>query len=304
MRSSLRFPLIFATLAVAILLASCGVGGRQYLYVADGVTGAVAQYALPLTNTAIPQFTLTVSAVDGLAVDGAGNLVVGSGYPANAVSIFKAPVSTRSVATSWIPVNAGVWTVTLNGAGDLFVPNFGSPAQVALFRQPLSSLSTSAHTIASGLHAPVGSVVDPSGNLIVADLVGGAALVVFASPYTAAPAVITPVAGDGNTFYGQPAICGTQLFVPVYYSNATGGSVAVFNLPLAASSTPAYSIANLTEPHVVTFDRIGNLYVGGGDGTVRVFAAPFSASSEPVVTLTNAQSSGYPWHIWGLAVTQ
>lgn len=303
MRFCARIPLIFAILLLAILLASCGIGGRQYLYVADGVTGAVSQYALPLTSNARAEFTLNVSAVDGLAVDAAGNLVVGSGYPANAVSIFKAPVSARSVAASSIPVSAGVWTVTLNGAGDLFVPNLGSPAQVALFRQPLSSLSTTAHTIASELHAPVGSVVDRSGNLIVTDLVGGAALVVFASPYTAAPAVITPVVGDSNTFYGQPAIWGTQLFVPVYYGSAAGGSVAVFTLPLTASSTPAYSIADLTQPHVVTFDRSGNLYVGGGDGTVRVFAAPFSAASTPVVTLTNTQSSGYPWHIWGLAVT-
>lgn len=303
MRLHARFRLIFAILLLVISLAACGSGGRQYLYISDSVTGAVAQYTLPLTSTSKANFTLTVSSVNGLAVDAAGNLVVGSGYPANSVSVFHAPVSAASVAGAWFAVGSGVWTVTLNSGGDLFVPNFSSPAEMAVFQHPLTSLSGPAQTITSGLHAPVGSVLDSSGNLIVADLVGGAALVVFASPYTAAPAVVTPVVGDSHTFYGKPAIWGTQLFVPVYYGNSMSGSVAVFNLPLTASSTAAYSIPNLTEPYVVAFDRSGTLYVGGGDGTVRIFNAPFSASSTPAVTLTNTQSSGYPWHIWGMAVT-
>ncbi|MHB8229690.1 MAG: hypothetical protein ACYDG0_02725, partial [Vulcanimicrobiaceae bacterium] len=69
------------------------------------------------------------------------------------------------------------------------------------------------------------------------------------------------------------------------------GLVDVYNLPMNASSTPAYTIAN-TDPHALAVDGTGTLYVGdqhGGSGTgsVDAYAQPLSASSKAAYSITS-----------------
>jgi hypothetical protein len=93
-------------------------------------------------------------------------------------------------------------------------------------------------------------------------------------------------------------IIGNQLFIDDVAG--TFGKVDVYNLPLTAASTPAFSITNgINTPEGAAADLNGRLYIGNlTNATVTVYTAPFSAASAPVATVT--ASSG-TFAIFGIA---
>ncbi len=271
----------------------------QHLYVGnDNTPGQILQFTLPLTNSSTPTVTLSTSNTNNvlsLAVDSSGNLV--SGDTAGRLAIFNAPITSASAATATFnngsAISAG--QLAFNSVGDLFATS--TSTNINLFTHPLTSSSTPSTVISGGgITAAIGATLDANGNLFVSNSgVSSSNLAVFAPPYTGAPTVTPVVAG---AFYRKVALTSTQLFV----SNVAGatGQVDVYNLPLTASSAPAFSIINVNAPEAVAFDSSGNLYVGNfGDATIRVFTPPFSASSSPSVTLKVSTGA---FSVFGIAI--
>jgi len=307
MQSLARLSLVLLLAVCVASLAGCGKGSAkftttppapQYLYVAndDDPGGVIAQYTLPLTSTSTPNFSLSINNVDGVALDSSGNLIAIGG---TSVEVYNAPLSATSAPAVTFNSPPAPIGIALDSSGDLFVGSNGSMG-FYVSDHPLTSSSTFSTPNTNGLQFVNGAAVDPSGNLIVSNndfSNNTGSLAVFAPPYTGAPAVVTPALS--NTWYFGSAISGTQLFVPNHY----GSSIDVYNLPLATSSAPVFSIPDTVVPGIVAFDKSGNMYVGSQQGEIDVFAPPFSATSAPTVTL-NLTSGGNAWNIWGMTITR
>lgn len=93
--------------------------GPSQLFVTDSIqfSGAIDVYTLPITAASTPAFVLRTPAVHGpapatgIAVDAAGNLYVATGGNYAALSVYAAPISAASVATTSIglsPIPYGV----------------------------------------------------------------------------------------------------------------------------------------------------------------------------------------------------
>ena len=296
---------VFVGLAI-VCLAACGGNSTttpvvvQHLYVAnDNTPGQVLVYTLPITSTSTPAVTLSNAATANLvavAVDANGNIATGDN--AGHLAVFNAPItaSTTAAATFNNGAASNNGQLVFNSAGDLFAPTVST--NVNLFTHPLTSASTPSQSITGGgTTSTIGAGLDSSGNLVIANAGGaGSNLVVFAPPYSGAPAVVTPAVV--GTAYRKLAFTSTQLFV---CSVAGGtGRVDVYTLPLTAASVPAFSMTNVNTPEGIALDSSGNLYVGNlSDATIRVFTPPFSAGQVPSVTITATPA---PFAIFGIAV--
>ena len=271
----------------------------QHLYVGnDNASGQIFQYTLPITSTSTPVVTVTSSNVVAVAVDSNGNLGVGDN--AGHLSFFSAPLTNASTPSATF--NNGTATndgqTAFDSAGDLFASNVST--KVNVFTHPVSSASTPSQAITdASLVSTIGAAFDSAGNLYVSNAgTGGgtgSTLLVYASPYSGAP-IITP--NVATTAYRKIALTSTQLFVASVAGST--GRVDVYNLPITASSAPAFAITNVNTPEGLATDSSGNLYVGNlSDATIRVFTPPFSATSPPTTTLT--VSSG-AFAIFGIAI--
>ena len=304
MHPLVRFSTVLLVLAFVLSLAACGNSSSinqsipptpQYLYVANNSqSGAMAQYTLPLSSTSKANFTLAVNGIVGLLPNSAGDLICINSLTGE-VSVYDAPLgasSTPAIVFSGPPAPVGL---ALDTAGNLYLGS-NSEEGVYVYDHPLTSSTTLSTSIANGIYFVDGIVFDSSGNLIVTNdnnLNNTASLAVFAPPYSGAPTVTTSAVS--NAWYMQPAMSGSQLFVP----NWGGASLDVYALPLTSTSAPTFSIPNLQGAAVAAVDKGGNLYVGSTQGTLYMFASPISASSAPAVTL-NVTTGGTAWQINGI----
>src|SRR5580765_4594011 len=269
---SSRLTLCLFAAAFIACLTACGgsthlpgpPAGTQHLY-ANGTTGHVLQFALPLSGSS-PSATLslaTASDVSAVAVDSAGNLAVGAF--GGSISIFNGPItgSASPSATFKNGTSTFVDNLAFNSAGDLFAATNSSTINV--FTHPLTSASTPSQVITNvNLTTSVGVVLDSANNLIVsnAPTPTSSNLVVLAPPYTGLPIVTAAVPAAS---YRQMAINGTQLFV--VNSQVSASKIDVYNLPINAGSAPAFLISNglfggSVSGSGAALDSSGNLYAG------------------------------------------
>jgi hypothetical protein len=292
--SSRRTLCLFAAAFIACLTACGGStnlpgppAGTQHLY-ANGTTGHVLQFALPLTGSS-PSATLslaTASDVSALAVDSTGNLAVGTF--GGSISIFNGPITGSASPSATFKNGASTFVDNLafNSAGDLFATTNSSTINV--FTHPLTSASTPSQVITNiNLTTSVGVVLDSANNLIVsnAPTPTSSNLLVLAPPYTGLPIVTAAVPAAS---YRQMAINGTQLFV--VNSQVSASKIDVYNLPINAGSAPAFLISNGLFGGSVTgsgvaLDSSGNLYAGlsgnlgtTDSGAIRIYVPPFSGA--------------------------
>ncbi|HXH95393.1 MAG TPA: hypothetical protein VNN25_27705 [Thermoanaerobaculia bacterium] len=269
---------------------------QQVLWVGnDNVAGGSQQYALPISGSSTPNFTVVSSNVVAMAQDGSGNLVMGDFL--GQLKFFTAPLSGASTASATFANGAGPNTgqFAFTPTGDFFVGTVGTA--VNKFTHPFSNASTPSQVITTaGMTSAIGVALDAAQNMYISDAGGsGSSIFVLAPPYTGAPIHTPAISGK---FYRKVAVSGTQLFVADV--SGTTGRVDVYNLPITAVSAPAFSITNGTNtPETVALDVSGNLYVGNlGNSTVTVYSSPFSAASAPVTTMAAAGAPA----IFGIAI--
>jgi hypothetical protein len=263
------------------------------LYI-NGTTGHALQFSLPLSGSASTA-TLSLPAasdVSAVAVDSSGNVAVGA--VGGSISIFNGPItgSASASATFKNGTATSVDQMVFNSAGDLFATTGSNSINV--FTHPLTSASTPSQVITSiNLTRGFGIALDSANNLIVSNSpsLAGSNLLVYAPPYTGLPIATAMVPA---AFYAQMAISGTQLFV--VNSQVSTSKIDVYNLPITATSAPAFLISTglfggSVSASGVALDSSGNLYAGlGGNlgttdsGGIRIYVPPFSGASAPNVT--------------------
>jgi hypothetical protein len=290
-----------------------------HLYVGnDNGSASILQFNLPLTASSTPNFGIASNNVVAVAVDANGNLAVGDF--AGHLQFFTAPLSGASTPAATF--NNGTATndgqIAFTSAGDFWVASVSN--RVNAFTQPFSNASTpSAFVTDAGMVSTIGTAFDAAQNLYISNAgTGNAAacagtsnpgggcgsnIYVYAPPYTGAP-IITPNVinfpySSLSTAYRKIAVNATRLYA-ASVSN-TPGRVDVYNLPITAASTPAFSLqSGVNTPEGLALDPSGNLYIGNlSDATVTVYTAPITASSVP--SLIFKVSTG-PFAIFGIAV--
>jgi hypothetical protein len=290
-----------------------------HLYVGnDNASGTVLQFNLPLTMSTTSNFGIASNNVVAVAVDANGNLAVGDN--AGNLQYFTAPLSGSSTpsATFKNGTASNTGQIAFLSGGGFWASTVGN--RVNEFNPPFSNASTPAAFVTDpGMVSDIGVALDPAQNLYIANAgTGNAAacagtsqpgggcgsdIYVYAPPYTGAP-VITPnvinfPSAGNSTAYRKLAVNATRLYAA---SVANGsGRVDVWNLPITAASTPAFSLtAGVNTPEGVALDPAGNLYIGNlSDATITVYSAPITSGSVP--SLTYKVSTG-TFAIFGIAV--
>jgi len=261
----------------------------QHLYVADDASpGHVFRYTLPLTATSTPDLTIpSPGSLVGAGFDPAGNLVVESN--GGKLFVFVPPFSATSTPVATFQNGSGTagGQVVVTPTGTLIAAL--QSTTINEFTPPFTNNSTASGSITNaGLMSNFGVALDGQANLYAGNNVsGGGNLLMFQPPYTNGAAVVTP--GVTGTSYRSLAVSGQLLFAG---SVGTATRVDVYNLPLTATSAPAFSItAGTNTPEGVAVDALGHLYVGNlGDKTVSRYSPPFSAQSQPDVMITTQAS--------------
>jgi hypothetical protein len=240
----------------------------------------IFEFSLPLTSASTPKVVLNPATFSPGAEDVNGNFASGNAFT---VVAFTGPLTASPTPFVSISIPTGnVGFLAFDAAGDLFVPD--SNSRVYMVPHPLTSTSQPTQQITSPSLTLAQSVaLDSNNNLIVLNLGASPSLVAFAPPYTSAPAV-APL----NSLYGgNIVVIGNQLFLMrrTSLAIALNQQIDVFNLPVTASSQPAFSIGGLSDAINLATDQEGNLYVADNFTNVLVYRPPFSASSSPSVTL-------------------
>lgn len=287
--------LAFATLAA---VTGCNGGGTsppqlqtgrallpQHLYV-SGFNG-VAQFDLPLSDRSTPNFMIGTPGFS-IAVDKDGNLAIVNG---DKMKFLRGPLSATSAPYAADVPSQG-FDIAFSGSGELWSTGFST--SVVMYKPPFSGASSPSASIQdAAIVEPGGVVLDDAQNLYVANRdvtklpwVGN--VHVYAPPYTSAP-IVTPYIAHAD--YAALAVSRTQLFVGLLRS--ASGAIDVYDLPITATSRPAFGMDGGYRAQSLAVDRPGNLYVAEGRfGTVSVYAPPFSATSSPVVTLELGRGFG------------
>jgi len=267
--------------------------GSNHLYVADAFDSALLVFSLPISNTSTPT-VFGVSPIYSVAADpGSNSFAVSAGGTA---AIFTRPLTGSS--SPYATLNQGTASsgyAFFGSGGKLYVSTQGP--QVNVWAPPFASASApTTISSATGPTSSLGLAFDGAGNLYVTNSDATHALDVFSPPYTSAPLVLT----NAGTQLRDCLVIGQELFVSDV-GDVSGGQVVVYNLPLTAASTPAFTMQNgAAEPEGLATDGAGNLYVANfGNGAIAVYTPPFTSAGAPAVYLPANGGSG---DIFGITI--
>jgi hypothetical protein len=159
----------------------------------------VYRFAPPFSNSSVPAQSITNSVTGGMgaAFDPAENLYI-SNFQGN-VLVFN-PYGGTPVVT---PLAAGVnYRKLAVSATEVFVASI-SPGigHIDVYTLPLTSASTPAFSITSGVNIPESVAVDPAGNLYVANL-GASTVTVYAPPFSASSTPSATLTVPGASILG------------------------------------------------------------------------------------------------------
>jgi hypothetical protein len=299
---------LMAVLSLAALCVAGDASAQQQLYVGnDNPAGGVQQFNLPVGASTTPNVTIASPNVVAVDVDSHGTLALAD-FAGN-LKVFSRPLATASTPSASFKNGAASndGQIVFTQAGDFFAATVGN--RVNFFTHPFSNASTPSLSITNAaMVSVIGATLDAAQNLYLGNAGVGSAvtcssgagscsnLLIYASPYTAAPIVTPPVA---SAAYRKAAVGATQLFIASVAG--TLGRVDVYNLPITATSVPAFAITTgVNAPEGLAVDAAGPLYVGNlSDATVAVYAPPFSALSAPTVTLKVSTGA---YAIFGIAI--
>ncbi len=257
----------------------------RHLYVANGSGGNVLEYTSPFSASSAPSVNLNIGGnIWGVASDSSYVAIEDSnGY----IYIFAQPLSASASPVAQFQSTTQGAQLLFDSSGNLYTGTEGRG--VLEYSPPFSNSSTPSKTI-FGDAASFSLTMDYSNNLYVGNL-GMNQIDIFASPYTGSP-----------TSVPQPGTYGLASYATYLYgADANGRAIDVYNLPMSASSTPAFTISN-TDPHGLAADvSTGTLYVGdqhggGGSGSIDVYSQPLSGSSTSAYSITSGVRE--PVQVW------
>ena len=219
--------------------------GYGDLFVANAYDGediygnTVTEIVPPYTS--VPTVTMSVSQLENQALqtvvlDASGDLFVTS---QSSVMEFAPPYTGGPTLIS-NGVNGPV-ALLLDGAGDLFVANYGNNTTEE-FAPPYTGAPTTTITSARGMNNPYALALDGAGNLFVANVSGGTGGTVteYAAPYTGTP--MTTISSGVNGPYALTLDGAGNLFV----GNASGHTVTEYAPPYTAA--PTATITGVGDP--------------------------------------------------------
>lgn len=175
----------------------------------------------------------------------------------------------------------------------LFVADLDSGTPYVVdFTPPFTGSAKTA--VSSGLKAPYGILLDPKGNLWVADSAGGSgsgSVLEYAPPYTALPKLTITTDMNGPIFLAFDK--SGDLFV----GNCGGGCVGsgagnVLEFAPPYTGTPTIITTGTDGPDGVAIDSSGNLFVANFSGAdVTEYAPPYTGS--PTATISTSPNRPY-----------
>ena len=242
----------------------------QTLFVADGGSSRITEYAYPYTGTPVT-INNSITAPVSIALNAAGQLLA-AGYP-NDFTVWSAPYTGAPAAFNTVSLTTGL---AVNAAGDAFVGNNGS-STITEYVPPYTG--GAAATISTDVDVPQGMAFDNAGDLFVANAgsayainLGQGDVAIYAPPYNGTPALVTsgiagpqPIAvdGSGNLFVG----------------NYNGGNVTEYAPPYTGAPVATLSVA---APVALLLDGSGNLFIASFDGYVVEYAPPYVSATATI----------------------
>ncbi|MBV8644531.1 MAG: hypothetical protein JO225_11570 [Candidatus Eremiobacteraeota bacterium] len=200
------------------------------------------------------------------ALDADGNAIVGPGSPTYAVSVVSGAGWTTSNPTASKP---SVFTVTSPGSG--------VPATIKV----TASYSDATCSLPAAVCSTTFTYANHAQKLFVAQCgskcagIGSDEVLIYAPPYTGAPAVIT-TAMNGPDALGMDG--NANLFV------ANSGNNSVVALAPPYTGAPIYNFATVLAPDGIAFDADSNLFVSGENGQINEYAFPYSSLLQNIVS--------------------
>jgi streptogramin lyase len=239
------------------------------------------------------------------ALDADGNIIVGVGAPTFTVAASSGSGFSITNPSTTTPNVFSLNPPGVNGQAEIFALTAAYPDSTCttsgavcsatfavtnvlqnLFVGNLTSVTEYAYpwygaptvTISTGIDEPTAMVMDKSGDLIVANLIGND-VEEYQQPYTGAPTTIGATSVDGPTaMVLDPS---QNLFVA---NSSGGGTVTEYAPPY--TGTPTATIRGLFSPQSLVLDAYGDLFVSNyATNTVTEYTPPYG--STPAVTISN-----------------
>lgn len=235
------------------------------IYIANAPAGpalhSITVYAPAATGNVAPLRTISGAAtgltgVDGLAIDGGGNL-----FAANCAACFHS-----------------------SGSDGILIFAPGANGNVA----PTNTIAGAATT----LNAPTALTFDANGNLLVSN--GGGSVTTFAPGATGNVAPTATIAGAATGLTGNDPECvRNDAAGLIYVCSNNNSAILVFaagaNGNVAPIRTLSGAATGLVTPTSVSFDTSGNMYVANAGGnTITVYAPGATGNQAPMFTVSGA----------------
>ena len=285
-------------------------------YVSNFTNHNIQVLTQPITPASTSAFSLTSPQnLDGMAVDGAGNLyAIGT----TTIFIFAPTVGASSTPTACGPVAGalGFRGAAIDRSGNLWVAD-AVGRQLMEFTLPLSCAPAPApvRTIQSlSFSFPFSMAFDLGNHILVGDDCAAGCVFAFNIPSALGVSVLVPVASFGADHTTSIAV---DVHNTLYAGDAVNSKINAFRPPFATGITSAFSIAppvyndaacvppapflceSLIQPIDLLFDSSGNLYVTYNtdtsilhSGGVAIFGPPLSGGSTPTFILRGV-SAGF-----------
>jgi hypothetical protein len=291
--------------------------GNIYVTNDGGLVGgsdSITVYSAGSNGNVAPSETLLalgLAAPAGIVVDSSGNLYVADdGSDENAVDAITVYLPSNPVPSETIGPDTGLVNpqgIALDLSGHTYVTNagsfFGGLDSINLYSSgtyanaPIRAAIAGSNT---GLAQPFGIVVNPAGNIYVANSVGGpygwGSVTVYPAGSSGNATPTATISGDSssdNTGFGNPAGIAFDALGNLYVANPYGGpdgwgSITIYPPGSNGNVTPTATISDnpncapcdntgLSTPYGVAVDFSGNIYVvnplGGPDtmGSVTIY---------------------------------
>jgi sugar lactone lactonase YvrE len=246
------------------------------LFVANAGVGNVSIFS-GLTETG--SIVNGLSGPDAVTADANNDVFVLNDW-SNTVVEYASPYAAGSLVQTISNVGGGPSGpngLVLDGKGNLFVSNYGSPSEIQEFSVATGALE---NTFAVNGN-PGGLAIDSAGNLFVPEGTQGMVELTAASSYIGSTAVTLTT--QPMSALAAVAFNNGNMFVADYNNNC----VYEYAGPSFGGSPVVTLSASLDRPDALAFDGSGNLYVANdAANTITSYKSPYSGAPDLLTSIT------------------